>query len=292
MPQRAKISKIETVREDGYRLILFRSQCVYKKFRAKITYLNFLLELFVRIQVAKQYCLFPSSFVVYANFLRENTMKKFFAVLLLIVCMTVPAGCSLKKEYELAGKERVEAFKKEAEAWRSGRYLLTNLDTGEMNQAFSFMYNRDGAQSYLYEVVNGGNYYAEYSDGSLLYVVDGGNTAVISEGGEGYVKYSESEPHPYSKGELLFYANLFVKSSAEVPVEGGTSYVYYYNVDKINETLGTSLSEFYTSYVFDGEGGFLYFEQHSTNDEGSYAYRIECIDMDGLTEIENPALGE
>ena len=217
-------------------------------------------------------------------------MKKFFAVLLLIVCVTALGGCSLKKEYDLAGKEQIETFRNEAKGWRSGRYLLTNLDTGETDQAFSFMYNWDGTQSYLYEVVNDGNYYAEYSDGSLLYVLDGENAAVINEGSEEYVRYSEDEPHPYSIGELLFYANLFVKSSAEVPVDDGTSYVYYYNVDKINETLGTSLTEFYTSYVFDSEGGFLYFEQHSTNDEGSYAYRIEVIDADTLTEIENPVV--
>lgn len=218
-------------------------------------------------------------------------MKKIFAVLLLIVCVTALGGCSPKKEYDLAGREQVEDFRGQAMGWRSGRYLLTNLDTGETDQAFSFMYNGDGTQSYLYELVSGGEYYAEYSDGSLLYVVDGANAAVINEGGEGYVKYSEEEPHPYSMGELLFYADLFVKSSAEVAVDGGTSYVYYYNVDKINETLGTSLTEFYTSYVFDSEGGFLYFEQHSTNAEGSYAYRIEVIDADALTEIENPISG-
>lgn len=217
---------------------------------------------------------------------------KVFTVLLLIVCAVLCAaalgGCSLKKEYELAGKEQVEAFRNEAKGWRSGRYLLTNLETGEMNQAFSFMYNDDGSQSYLYEVVNGGNYSAEYSDGKLFYVVDNGDAAVINEGGEGYVKYSESEPHPYSEGELLFYVNLFVKSSSEVPINGGTSYVYYYNTEKINEALGTSLSEFYTRYAFDSDGGFLYFEQHSTNAEGSYAYKIECVDIDAVAEIENP----
>lgn len=215
-------------------------------------------------------------------------MKKIFSVLLLIVCLTALGGCSPKKGLDLAGRERIEAFRNEAKGRRSGRYLLTNLDTGETDQAFSFMYNGDGTQSYLYEVVNDGNYYAEYSDGLRLYVVDGGNAAVINEGGEGYVRYSEDEPHPYSKGELLFYADLFVKSSAETAVDGGTSYVYYYNTDKINETLGTSLSEFYTSYVFDGSGEFLYFEQHSTNAEGSYAYRIEVVDADAVTEIENP----
>lgn len=219
-------------------------------------------------------------------------MKKIFAVLLLIVCTAALGGCSLKKEYELAGKEQVEAFREKAKGWRSGRYLLTNLDTGETDQAFSFMYNGDGTQSYLYEMVNEGIYYAEYSDGSLLYVVDGGSAVVINEGGEGYARYSEDDPHPYSVGELLFYANLFVKSGAEVQTDEGTSYVYYYNIDKINETLGTTLTEFYTSYAFDSEGGFLYFEQHSTNDQGSYAYRIEVIDADMLTEIENPAFAE
>lgn len=221
-------------------------------------------------------------------------MKKIFAALLLIVCTAAGAaalsGCSLKKEYELAGRERVEAFRNEAAGWRSGRYLLTNIDTGNTDRVFSFMYNEDGTQSYLYEAAEDGNYYAEYSDGSLLYVVDGGNAAVINEGGEGYAKYTEEEPHPYSKGELLFYVNLFVKSSAEAPADGGTSYVYYYDTEKINGTLGTTLTEFYTKYVFDGTGAFLYFEQHSTNAEGSYAYRIECIDMNALTEIENPAL--
>lgn len=217
-------------------------------------------------------------------------MKKNLAVLLLI-CAAVFGGCSLKKEYDLFGRDRIEAVRSAAGSWRSGRYLLTNLDTGEMNQAFSFMYNADGSQSYLYEVVNGGEYYAEYSGGGDMYILDSGGVSVIKEGGEGYVKYSESEPHPYSTGELLFYVNQFVSSSAEnTDGEGRVTYTYYYNVDKINETLGTSLTEFYTSYVFDSEGGFLYFEQHSTNAEGSYAYRIEVIDANALTEIENPVM--
>ncbi|MCM1328868.1 MAG: hypothetical protein NC253_05440 [Ruminococcus sp.] len=216
-------------------------------------------------------------------------MKKFCTVLLIIMCMTLPGGCA-QKENNLPGRERVEAFRAEAKAWRSGRYLLTNLETGETDQAFSFMYGGDGSQSYLYEISDGGEYYAEYSDGNLLYVLDGGVGAVISEGGEGYVRYTEEEPHPYSTGDLLFYVSPFIKSGAEAAANDGTSYVYYYNVDKINESLGTTLTEFYTSYVFDGEGDFLYFEQHSTNSEGSYAYRIEVIDTDAVTEIENPVV--
>lgn len=218
-------------------------------------------------------------------------MKKTLTVLLLI-CVTVFGGCSLKKEYDLCGKDRIEAIRSEAGSWESGRYLLTNLDTGEMNQAFSFMNNADGSQSYLYEIVNEGSYYAEYSGGGDFYIYDDGEVSVIKEGGEGYVKYSESEPHPYSTGELLFYVNQFVSSSAEnTNGEGAVTYTYYYNTDKINEALGTALTEFYTSYTFDSEGNFVNFIQHNTAADSSYSYMIEIIDVNGITEIENPAAG-
>lgn len=201
-------------------------------------------------------------------------------------------GCSIKKEYDLYGKEQVEALRESAKGWQSGRYLLTNLDTDVMNQAFSFMYDEDGFQTYLYEKISDeGNYYAEFSGRDAFYIIDGGEATVYNIGSEGYIFYDRNDPHPYSTGDLLFYENLFVKSSEEIPQEdGGTDYVYYYNVDKINDTLDTSLTEFVTEYVFGADGKFEYFVQRNSDGESSYAYRIDVIDADSLTEIENPAL--
>ncbi|MDE6745223.1 MAG: hypothetical protein K2J72_01155 [Oscillospiraceae bacterium] len=219
-------------------------------------------------------------------------MKKILAVLLLICVTASLGGCSIKKEYDLYGKEQVEALRESAKGWQSGRYLLTNLDTDVMDQAFSFMYDEDGFQIYLYEKISDeGNYYAEFSDRDAFWTVNGGSVSVCRSGSEGYVSYSMDNPHPYSTGYLLFYENLFVKSSEEIPQEdGGTDYVYYYNVDKINETLGTNLTEFVTEYVFGADGEFEYFVQRNSDGESSYAYRIDVIDADSLTEIENPAL--
>ena len=219
-------------------------------------------------------------------------MKKILAVLLLICTATSLCGCSIKKEYDLHGKEQVEALRESAKGWQSGRYLLTNLDTDVMNQAFSFMYDEDGFQIYLYEKISDeGNYYAEFSDREAFYIIDDGMANVYKAGSEGYIFYDRNDPHPYSTGDLLFYENLFVKSSEEIPQEdGGADYVYYYNVDKINDTLGTNLTEFVTEYVFGADGEFEYFVQKNSDGESSYAYRIDIIDANGLTEIENPAL--
>lgn len=216
-------------------------------------------------------------------------MKKiFFTLAAVLICFAL-SSCSLQKEYELYGKERVETLREEAKTWRSGRYLLTNLDTDVMDQAFSFMYNADGTQTYLYEIVSGdGEYSAEYSDGHILYTLNEGTALMIKEDAENYVSYSEESPHPYSTGDLLFYENLFVKSSEEIKDGENVIYRYYYDTDKINETLGTGLAEFVTEYVFDGNGSFLYFTQKNSDGETSYAYKIELADINGLTEIENP----
>ncbi len=216
-------------------------------------------------------------------------MKKIFLTLAAVLLCFALSACSLQKEYELYGKERVEALREEAKTWRSGRYLLTNLDTDVMNQAFSFMYNADGTQTYLYEIVSeDGEYSAEYSDGHTLYTLNEGTALMIKEGAENYVSYNEENPHPYSTGDLLFYENLFVKSSEEIKDGGNVIYRYYYDTDKINETLDTKLAEFVTEYVFDENGSFLFFTQKNSDGETSYAYKIELTDINGLTEIENP----
>lgn len=217
-------------------------------------------------------------------------MRNIKIIMVLLLCISVFGGCSFRKEYDLYGKEQVVALREEAKTWQSGRYLLTNLETDVMDQAFSFMYNSDGSQTYLYEKVSGDGYYAEYSDGKTLYTIDNGTALMIKEGAENYVSYSEENPHPYSTGGLLFYENLFVSSSEEAADGDNTIYRYYYNVEKINEALGTKLTGFVTEYVFDGSGNFLYFTQKNSDGETNYAYRIDVTDINGLTGIENPVV--
>ena len=215
-------------------------------------------------------------------------MKRFVPLLLLIcMCLT---GCSLKKVVELDGREQVEAFTAEAKTWQSGRYMLTNLDTGETDQVFSFMNNSDGTQSYLYEKLVDNTLYTEYSDGKELYFTAEQNGEITEgEGAEDNILYTVENPHPYSTGDLLFYVNLYAMgSAAETDSEGNTTYTYIYDVVKINNALGTSLDSFSTTYTFDKDGSFLYFTQKNSDGESSYAYMIEVLDVNSVAELDNP----
>ncbi len=206
-------------------------------------------------------------------------MKRIAAILLLIcICLT---GCSLKKVVELEGREQVEAFVAEAKSWQSGRYMLTNLATGETDQVFSFMNNADGTQSYLYERIVDGVLYEEYSDGKTYNAYQDGN-AVEQEG----ALYTAESPHPYSTGDLLFYVNLYASgSTTETDSEGCVAYTYIYDTAKINKALGTSLSSFVTTYTFNKDGSFMYFTQSNSDGENSYSYMIEVLDVNSVEEI-------
>ena len=229
-------------------------------------------------------------------------MKKIIPVLLIIcICLTL-GGCSGNREESnaaaesnmktgvICGRERVEALRAEAAGWESGRYLFTDLDTGETNQVFSFMYNPDGSQTYLYERIVDGVYYAEYNDGEKLYLFDGESISIINEENTNYVSYSRNDPHPYSTGDLLFYVKEYIRSSGEFPLDqGAVTYVHEYDTAGMNKAIGTSLTDFSVAYTFDSQGNFLYLTQSNNGSEGSYAYMIETLDVNSVTEIENPA---
>lgn len=215
-------------------------------------------------------------------------MKRIIPILLLIcICFT---GCSTVKLNELEGRELIEAYIAEAKTWQSGRYMLTNLDTGETDQVFSFLNNADGTQSYLYERVADGTLYTEYSDGKELYfTAEKDGEIVDGTGAEDNVLYTVENPHPYSTGDLLFYVNQYVAgSAAELDEKGNVTYTYIYDTAKINKELGTSLSSFTTTYTFDKEGKFLYFTQKNSDGTNGYGYMIEVIDANAVAELENP----
>ena len=217
-------------------------------------------------------------------------MKKIIPILLIIcICFSLGGCSSEEKSTVIHGREQVEKLRAEAANWESGRYLFTDLYTGETNQVFSFMNNSDGSQTYLYEQVIDGIYYAEYNDGTMMYRIDGDTISIINEENTEFVSYSKDSPHPYATGNLLFYVKEYISSSEEIPLEqNAVSYEHYYDTAGMNQAIGTNLSEFTVSYTFDSEGNFLYFTQSSFDGESRSAYMIETVDMNSVTELENP----
>ncbi len=220
-------------------------------------------------------------------------MKKITAVLLIMcVSLGLMTGCVKKNEY--VGMEKIEALRNEASEYDSARYFITNVETDVLEQVFTFMYegsDKKSAQIYLCEGVQGGEYYAEYSNGIELYREENGVGAIIPSSDDTYASYTRKDPHPYSTGELFFYVNGYIDSAEETTdADGNTLYIYTYNTEKINKALKSALTVFATSYAFDSDGNFVYFRQHNASETESYTYEITVDEINSVTEIENPVI--
>lgn len=223
--------------------------------------------------------------------------KRLFGVLAAVLLCFVLGGCSEKKD--IVGSEKIEALRKEAQSWESGRYFIKNVDTDVLEQVFSFYYDSDGRQVYLCEGVQNGEYYSEYSNGLELFREENHIGALIPSSDETYGVYTKKEPHPYSTGQLFFYLKNYIASSEEkADGEGNICYVYTYNPERLSKALGSTVTSFVTEYAFDENGDFVYFRQHNSSDiagnENSgvmdFTYEITLGDINGVTEIENPVI--
>lgn len=215
---------------------------------------------------------------------------------IIVICLS---GCAQKKEYP--GCDKIEALRDSAAGYDSARYFITNVETGVLEQVFTFMYDTDDSQIYLCEGVDAdGNYYAEYSNGREVFRTEHGIGMVVPSSDETFAVYTRKDPHPYSTGQLFFYVNGYISSAEETADgEGNTLYLYHYDTEKINKALGNTLTEFATSYAFDADGNFVYFRQHNASDvkyeDGTvsnvgYTYEITVEEINNITEVENPVV--
>lgn len=223
--------------------------------------------------------------------------KRLFCVIATVVLCFALVGCSQEKD--IVGSEKIEALRKEAQSWESGRYFITNVDTDVLEQVFSFYYDPDGRQVYLCEGIQNDEYYSEYSNGLELFREEKGVGAVIPSTDETYAAYTKKEPHPYSTGQLFFYLKNYIETSEEkTDGEGNICYVYTYDPEQLSKALGSTVTSFVTSYAFDSQGNFVYFRQHNSSDitgsENSgimdFTYEITVEDINAVTEIENPVI--
>lgn len=196
-------------------------------------------------------------------------------------------GCQSRDPF--AGEDKIKALRSEAAEYTSARYILVNVEADKLEQVFTYRYNDDDTQSYLYET-DTDEYYAEYSDGQRLICGSLTSYEEVPQGADGFVLYTKKESHPFSDGQLLFYVAGAVQSAETITdTDNNTLYVYYYNTEKLNKIMGGSLTEFVTSYAFDTDGNFVYFRQHNVSEDGqSFTYDISVQDINAIEAVENP----
>jgi outer membrane protein assembly factor BamB len=215
-------------------------------------------------------------------FFKTRVLFRITPILLIITLLT---SCSLIAEPEFPGKAQIAAVIAEAAAYDSGRYLATNLDTGELEEVFSFMYLPDGRQIWLDEIETAD---AEGNIKSTYRYYDG---AVITDetGKTEAAEYTRENPYDMSTGVLLFFLPRMVSGGTEtVTPEGYTAYEQIYDVELMKRRAQgiDTTTAFRTTYLFDKDGQFLAMTEHITRDDGTVSnYQISLLDVNGVDSI-------
>ncbi|MDR0904223.1 MAG: hypothetical protein LBM59_06285 [Ruminococcus sp.] len=209
-------------------------------------------------------------------------MKKFLSVIFIILTLT---ACGAEEKI-LVGQPEIQSVIDAAASLNSGRYIITNLTTGEPQEVFSFMFLEDKTQIWLdeteYKDAETGEYVRNYRyfDGKLEKSSDGSETPAV---------YTKDEPYQMSTGVLLFFIPGLVKTAEEVITDDGfTMYVWDYDIEKLrsqSDALAEVLT-FRTTYLFDTAGEFLAMTEHITYENSPPSdYQIEIIERNEVTEI-------
>jgi hypothetical protein len=209
-------------------------------------------------------------------------MKKLYAAIFIILTLT---ACNIESK-PLLGQAELQSVIDAAASLNSGRYVITNLTTGEPQEVFSFMFTDDGTQIWLDETeyldADTGEYVRSYTyyDGVNITTSDGTETPAV---------YTKDAPYQMSTGVLLFFIPDLVKSAASHTTDDGfTVYTWEYDAQKLKQNTAalSDILSFKTTYLFDVEGAFLAMTEHITYENAPPSdYQIEIIDKNKVTEI-------
>ncbi|MDR0986151.1 MAG: membrane lipoprotein lipid attachment site-containing protein [Ruminococcus sp.] len=210
-------------------------------------------------------------------------MKKFLSAILILLTLT---ACGIGEPALLVGQAEIQSVIDAAASMNSGRYVITNLATGEPQEVFSFMFTEDGTQIWLDETE-----YRDASTGEYVreYRYFDGTVEKSSDGSETTASYTKDEPYQMSTGVLLFFIPGLVETAVESTTDDGfTVYTWDYDAKKLREQSSAlaNVLTFRTTYLFDTEGNFLVMTEHITyENEPPSDYQIEIIDRNAVTEI-------
>lgn len=219
---------------------------------------------------------------------RRYQMKHFktaAAALTAAVCLF----CSSCGEPELRHDELVNKAREAYADLDSAKVVITNEDTGEIEQEFTFKYDEKDVLTFSYYGKYNGDEYAQYNSGLESFTYDNGEYTHAVKGDKDFNQYTRKAKHPQAdEGMLMFSPKAVSGVSDMTDSEGAVTVTYSYDVSKLGEDIDEiGATSFSTTYYFDKDGGLEYFTENTQTKDGSYNYRVEITEKNSVDKIEN-----
>lgn len=193
---------------------------------------------------------------------------------------------------DVKGGELIKSAREKYTGLSSARVTMTNEQTGEIEQTFTFKYDEKDVLMFSYYGKGTDTEYAQYNNGVECFTYDNGEYSEAVKGDDKFVKYTKAATHPQADEGLLIYEPSCI-TKAEVTEENGVTHISHeYDVEKIKaEAEKGDVIGFTADYYFDGDKELLYFVETTYTDEDGeekvYAYRVDITEKNSVDKIEN-----
>ena len=200
------------------------------------------------------------------------------------------SGCG--EVEDKAGGERIKQARKEYTSLNSARVVMTDMETGEEEQSFTFKYDEKDTLIFAYYGKSENNEYAQFNNGLECFTYENGKLEHSIKGDSDFVRYTRKMPHPQADAGLLIYTPQNIISAEEENVNGGIKVTHEYDVKLIDAQVEDGeVTGFTAEYFFDENGGLEYFtETTEAQVDGRtevYAYKIEITEKNSVGTVEN-----
>lgn len=209
----------------------------------------------------------------------------------LSVCISA-CSCSLKNE-DKAGGDLIKAARQEYCGLDSAKVVMTNENTGEAEQTFTFKYDEKDVLMFSYYGKSENSEYAQYNNGTECFTYDNGEYIHSVRGDDDFVRYTRAVTHPQADEGLLIYEPKYIVSDSSETDDSGIEHItHVYDAEKIGaEVEHGDVTDFCVDYYFDPDGSLLYFVETTTADEDgeevTYPYKVEITERNSVKDVEN-----
>lgn len=197
--------------------------------------------------------------------------------------------CSCGIQPSVEGDDLINKAREDYKSLDSAKVVMTNEDTGEVEQTFVFKYDEKDILLFSYEGRNGSDVYAQYNNGVENFTYEEGEYEYHQKGDEDFVAYTRDMTHPQADEGLIIFQPSAVKT-AEVKTKNGVTHVSHkYDIEKLG--VDESTKAFSADYYFDDKDTLLYFVESSTivtdGEEKDYNYKVEITEKNTVDKVEN-----
>ncbi|MGN1133358.1 MAG: hypothetical protein ACI4RN_02775 [Oscillospiraceae bacterium] len=213
-------------------------------------------------------------------------MKKRILCFMVVISTLLFCSCTFLQPH-VEGDELIKKAREDYKNLDSAKVVMTNMDTNEVEQTFTFKYDEKGMLTFAYEGKNGSDEYAQYGTPTRYATYEKGELKQYDKNDKDFIAYTKDSTHPQASEELIVFTPRAVAEATKTEEDKLTHIHHKYDPEKIK--ADQEIKEFSVDYYFDVDGELLYFIENSAlksdGKTNKHSYKVEITEKNAIKKV-------